>query len=195
MLVLALALLVVAIAVGIWVIGSTADEKSVVRASLRQLDGYQVDNVRDAELLKPVGERTVQPLQERLVEIGKRFTPDGYTDKVRQKMVSAGIQSPDAVDRFIATRAVTVALAPVSFFLVFGVLKMSGMMGLVDGPAAGHGLRPRSGGGARPQDRRAPAPDPGEAPRRARPAGDQRRGRPGVRAGARPHRSPRCRAR
>lgn len=131
MLVLALALLVVAIAAGIWAVASTADEKAVVRASLRQLDGYQVDNVRDAELLKPVGERTVQPLQERLVEIGKRFTPDGYTDKVRQKMVSAGIQSPDAVDRFIATRVVTVALAPVMFFLVFGVLKMSGMMGLV----------------------------------------------------------------
>ncbi|MBX3314759.1 MAG: type II secretion system F family protein [Actinobacteria bacterium] len=130
MLVLALVLLGGAIAAGIWAVGSTVEEKAVVRASLRQLDGYEVNNVRDAELLKPVGERTVQPLQERLVEIGKRITPDGYSDKVRQKMTSAGIQSPDAVDRFIATRVVALAMIPVLLVLLFGVLGLSGMLGL-----------------------------------------------------------------
>jgi tight adherence protein C len=131
MLVLALLLLGGAIAAGIWAVGSTVEEKAVVRASLRQLDGYEVSNVRDAELLKPVGERTVQPLQERLVEIGKRLTPDGYSDKVRQKIISAGISSPDAVDRFIAIRVVAMAAMPLLLILVFGVFGLSGLLGLV----------------------------------------------------------------
>lgn len=130
MLVLALVLLAVGIATAIWAVASTADEKAVVRASLRQLDGYEVNNVRDSELLKPVGERTIQPLQERLVEIGKRFTPEGYTDKVRQKMMSAGIQSPGAVDQFIAVRVVAIALIPILLFLIFVVFELSGLMGL-----------------------------------------------------------------
>ncbi|MCB0978904.1 MAG: type II secretion system F family protein, partial [Acidimicrobiales bacterium] len=130
MLVLAIALLAAAIAVGVWTVAATADEKAVVRASLRQLDGYEVTNVRDGELLKPVRERTVQPLQERLVEIGKRFTPDGYTEKLRRKMTSAGIYSNDAVDRFIATRVVCIALVPVILVVVFGVLGLSGITGL-----------------------------------------------------------------
>jgi len=130
MLVLALVLLAAAIAVGIWVVAATADEKSVVRASLRQLDGYQVDNVRDAELLKPVGERAVKPLQERLVELGQRFTPDGYAEKIRQKMITAGINSPDAVDRFMAGRVVAMAAVPVVLIVVFGVLKLGGLIGI-----------------------------------------------------------------
>jgi tight adherence protein C len=130
MLVLALALLAAGIAAAVWAVASTADEKAVVRASLRQLDGYEVNNVRDSELLKPVGERTIQPLQERLVEIGKRFTPDGYTDKVRQKMMSAGIQKPGAVDQFIAVRVVAIALIPILLIVIFGVFGLSGMMGL-----------------------------------------------------------------
>ncbi len=130
MLVIALVLLAAAIAVGIWVVASAADEKAVVRASLRQLDGYQVDNVRDAELLKPVGERAVQPLQERLVELGKRFTPDGYSERLRQKMIRAGVYSPDAVDRFIALRVVLVVAIPVLLYLLFGVVGLSGLIGL-----------------------------------------------------------------
>ncbi|MCV6900848.1 hypothetical protein OE165_27840, partial [Escherichia coli] len=84
-----------------------------VRASLRQLEGYEVDNVRDQELLKPVSERTVAPVMERLVGIGKSFTPDGYSAKVRGRLTAAGTSSHDAVDRFIAIKVIGVALAPV----------------------------------------------------------------------------------
>lgn len=130
MLVLAVFLLVAALAAGIWAVASTVEEKSVVRASLRQLDGYEVNNVRDSELLKPVSERTVQPLQERLVELGKRFTPDGYAEKVQRKLISAGIQGADAADRFMAVRVICVAMIPLVLILVFGVLAMTGMMAL-----------------------------------------------------------------
>ncbi|MGN6693225.1 MAG: type II secretion system F family protein [Aquihabitans sp.] len=131
MLPLALGLLALAIGVALWTVLSSADEKATVRASLRQLDGYEVDNVRDQELLKPMKERTVAPIMERLVTIGKRFTPDGYSDKVRTRLTASGNSSPDAVDRFIAIKVVGFALAPVMIILVFGVLKMSGMTGLM----------------------------------------------------------------
>lgn len=131
MLPLALGLLAISVGVGLWTVLSSADEKATVRASLRQLDGYEVDNVRDAELLKPMKERTVAPVMDRLVALGKRFTPDGYSDKVRTRLTASGNSSPDAVDRFIAIKVVGFALAPVMIILVFGVLKMSGMMGLM----------------------------------------------------------------
>src|SRR6478609_5567389 len=131
MLPIALALLAGAIGVGLWTVLSSADEKATVRASLRQLDGYEVDNVRDAELLKPMKERTVAPVVDRLVALGKRFTPDGYTDKVRGRLTASGNSSPDAVDRFIAIKVVGIALTPVALILVFGVLKYSGMKGLL----------------------------------------------------------------
>lgn len=131
MLALALGLLALAIGVGLWTVLSSADEKATVRASLRQLDGYEVDNVRDQELLKPMKERTVAPIMERLVSLGKRFTPDGYSDKVRTRLTASGNSSPDAVDRFIAIKVIGTALAPVSLILVFGVIGMSGMKGLL----------------------------------------------------------------
>jgi hypothetical protein len=47
------------IAFVIYYVGSQAEEKSVVRASLRQLDGYEVENVRDKELLNPLKDRAI----------------------------------------------------------------------------------------------------------------------------------------
>ena len=43
-----------AIGLVIFAIGAQADERSIVRSSLRQLDGYEVENVRDQELLNPL---------------------------------------------------------------------------------------------------------------------------------------------
>lgn len=131
MLPLALALIAGAIGIALWTVLSSADEKATVRASLRQLDGYEVDNVRDAELLKPMKDRTLQPVLARIVSFGKRFTPDGYTDKVKARLTSAGIGNPDAPDRFIAIKVGGFALAPVFIILTFGVLKMSGMTGVL----------------------------------------------------------------
>lgn len=131
MLPLALGLLAISIGVGLWTVLSSADEKATVRASLRQLDGYEVDNVRDQELLRPMKDRTVAPIMERLVALGKRFTPDGYSDKVRTRLTASGNSSPDAVDRFIAIKVIGFALTPVSLILVFGVLGMGGMKGLM----------------------------------------------------------------
>ena len=50
-----------AIALVLYAVLSQVNEKSVVRNSLRQLDGYEVENVRDQELLAPISQRAVDP--------------------------------------------------------------------------------------------------------------------------------------
>ena len=113
----------------IYAVGSQVNEKSVVRQSLRQLDGYEVENVRDQELLVPIGDRTLKPVMGGLTKLGRRFTPVGYTDNVRKKMISAGNGSVDAVDRFLAIKVImAAAVIPWFFFwIVYNPLNFSGM--------------------------------------------------------------------
>jgi tight adherence protein C len=118
-LLVAVLLLAGVIAAVVYVLGSNADEKAVVRSSLRQLEGYEVENVRDQELLVPLRDRAVAPVLHGLTNVGRRFTPVGYVDGVRKKFVFAGQASPDAVDRFLALRVLTVAAVPVVFIVVF----------------------------------------------------------------------------
>ena len=111
-----------AVGLVVFLVGMQADERSVVRSSLRRLEGYEVENVRDQELLKPVRERAIAPAVEKLTDIGRRFTPTGYVDKVRMKFVYAGEPSPDAVDRFLATQVLGVVIAVVvSLFALFAL--------------------------------------------------------------------------
>lgn len=107
------------------------DERSVVRSSLRQLDGYEVENVRDQELLRPFSERALVPFVSGLTGIGRRFTPVGYVEGIRQKFIHAGRGSQEAVDRFLAIRVVTVAAVPLWFLFVFVVMRASGTMALL----------------------------------------------------------------
>jgi tight adherence protein C len=82
------------------------DEKATVRASLRQLDGYEVANVRDQELLKPVSERALEPVFDGLLNVGKRFTPIGYIEKTKRQFASLGYTGTEAWDRFMAIRVI-----------------------------------------------------------------------------------------
>ncbi len=105
------------IALVIWTIASQAHEKSVVRDSLRALDDYEVDNIRDQELLNPLAERALMPVLGALTGLGRRFTPVGYIDGVRHKFVLSGRPSTQAIDRFLAIRVVTVVLIPAAIFV------------------------------------------------------------------------------
>ena len=110
---------------------SQAEEKSVVRSSLRQLDDYEVESVREKELLAPLAERAVAPLLTGLSGLGKRFTPEGYFDTVRAKLSSAGRGDQNAVDRFLAIRVVTVVLAPVAAYVAYIYAPVGGMARLL----------------------------------------------------------------
>jgi len=128
---LLIGLLLIGGAVGlvIYAVSSQLNEKSVVRQSLRQLDGYEVENVRDQELLVPIGDRTLKPVMGGMTKLGRRFTPVGYTDNVRKKMISAGNGSVDAVDRFLAIKVMMAALIIPWFFfwIVYNPLNFTGL--------------------------------------------------------------------
>lgn len=107
------------IALAIWVIATQAHEKSVVRESLRALDDYEVDNVRDKELLNPLAERALVPILGALTNLGRRFTPVGYVDGVRHKFVLSGRPSAQMIDRFLAIRVVTVVAVPLAVWVLY----------------------------------------------------------------------------
>ena len=111
------------------------EERSTVRATLRQLDGYELENQRDSEMLVPLADRALLPVLHGLTDLGRRFTPVGYIEKVRLKFVYAGESGADAVDRFLAIRVVTAVLAVLSFLAVFifNVLGLEGMSKLLVG--------------------------------------------------------------
>ena len=106
---------------------STAEEKAVVRASLRQLEDYEVESVREKELLAPLRERAVAPIITGLTNLGQRLTPKGYLDSTRAKLVSAGTGDQASVDRFLAIRVVTIVLAPIAAYLTWKYVPVSGI--------------------------------------------------------------------
>ena len=112
----------------IWTIASQAHEKSVVRDSLRALDDYEVENIRDQELLNPLAERALLPVLGALTSLGRRLTPVGYVDGVRHKFVLSGRPSSQVIDRFLAIRVITVVLIPfaIAFFQFWNPLGLTG---------------------------------------------------------------------
>jgi tight adherence protein C len=120
-----------AVGLALFAILSQADEKSVVRSSLRQLEDYEVESVREKELLAPISERAVAPLLNGLTGLGQRFTPQGYLDTVRRKLVSAGKGDQESFDRFLAIRVLTVVMAPIAGYVVFQLSPVGGLSRLM----------------------------------------------------------------
>jgi tight adherence protein C len=106
---------------------SQAEEKAVVRASLRQLDDYEVESVREKELLIPLRDRAIAPVLAGLTGLGARFSPTGYVEDAKKKLISAGKGDQESIDRFLAIRVITVALAPVGAYIAFKYAPVGGM--------------------------------------------------------------------
>jgi tight adherence protein C len=104
-----------------------ADEKAVVRASLRRLGDYEVESVRERELLTPLRDRALAPVLGGLTGLGRRFTPAGYVEGVRQKLVAAGQGDQDSLDRFLAIRVLTAVGAPVAALVVWFLSPLGGL--------------------------------------------------------------------
>jgi tight adherence protein C len=116
-----------AFALVLYAVLSQAEETAVVRASLRQLDDYEVESVREKELLVPLRDRAVAPLLTGLTGLGKRFTPAGYLEQTRKKLVSSGQGDQESMDRFLAVRVVTVVAAPIAGYLAYQYAPVSGL--------------------------------------------------------------------
>ncbi|MFL6204123.1 MAG: type II secretion system F family protein [Acidimicrobiales bacterium] len=127
MLMIAIVGIGLAVGLALYALLGQAEEKAVVRASLRQLEDYEVESVREKELLAPISERALAPLMDGLTGLGKRFTPQGYADGVRQKLTSAGKADQESYDRFLAIRVITIVAAPIAAYLAYSYLPVSGL--------------------------------------------------------------------
>ncbi len=109
--------IVIAVAVGalVYVFASSSMEKAEVRDSLRRLEGYQIQDVRDQEMLAPISERVVAPLLDGLTGVAQHFTPAGYGEKIAQKLVHAGNPPNLNVDKILVMKLL--GLVSVVFWL------------------------------------------------------------------------------
>jgi tight adherence protein C len=125
MLLLAVAGMACAFALVTYALLSQAQEKATVKASLRQLEDYEIDTIRDKELLAPIQQRVVLPVVGWFTGLGKRFTPQGYVEKTKKKLIHAGRTQPEDLDRFLAIRVLTVAAIPVAWVIVIFFLNLA----------------------------------------------------------------------
>jgi tight adherence protein C len=120
-----------AVAAFAYVIGAVSVEKAEVRESLRRLEGYQIQDVRDQEMLAPIGERVVEPLITGLTGIARRFTPQGYSENIAEKLLKAGNPPNLNVDKVLVLKLLGILSGMIWVPLVFVGLHAGGMPGVV----------------------------------------------------------------
>jgi tight adherence protein C len=115
---------------GLLTMGVTA-ERSDARESLRRLEGYQIQDVRDQEMLAPISERVVNPLVEQFANLARRFSPEGYRDQVARKLVLGGNAQQVSVDQILVWKLVGLMSGLVWLPLVLLGLGLTGLIALV----------------------------------------------------------------
>jgi tight adherence protein C len=93
--------LALAVAALTFVVGTVSAERADVRDSLRRLEGYQIQDVRDQEMLVPISERVFAPMFDGLTGVARRFTPSGFGEGIAQKLVLAGSPPNLNVDKIL----------------------------------------------------------------------------------------------
>ncbi len=101
-----------------------------MRESLRRLEGYQIQDVRDQEMLAPISERVFTPLLEGLTGVARRFTPAGFGEGVASKLVLAGNPPNLNVDKILVMKLLGIVSVLVWAPLVLA-LGFQGLMALV----------------------------------------------------------------
>src|SRR5438552_1308137 len=119
--------LATAVAALMFVVGSVTAERAEVSDSLRRLEGYQIQDVRDQEMLAPISERVVAPLLEGLTGVARRFTPAGFGEGVAQKLVMAGNPPNLNVDKVLVLKL----LGIVSVVLWIPIVLMLNFQGIL----------------------------------------------------------------
>jgi tight adherence protein C len=128
--------LIVAVSVGAVLLGAIATgamlaERAQVRESLRRLESYQVSGARDQEMLKTFGSRVLSPFGSGLMDLVRKYTPVGYVDNVRHKLVLAGSPPGYEVDRMLIFKVIGAASIVVWIPLIYVALALSGTIALL----------------------------------------------------------------
>jgi len=119
----------IAVAVGLLFIYlfMTAETKMAGKASLRAIETYAWQGEELVGTEASLKDRVIAPMNGKLLELGKRFTPVGYVESSRRKLMIAGRRGPEELDKFLAMRALTIGLIPVFALLILFVLPSGGM--------------------------------------------------------------------
>ena len=123
--------LATAVAALMFVVGSVTAERAEVRDSLRRLEGYQIQDVRDQEMLAPISERVVAPLLEGLSGVARRFTPAGFGEGVAQKLVMAGNPPNLNVDKVLVFKLLGIVSVVLWIPVVIVLLHFTGFLAIV----------------------------------------------------------------
>jgi tight adherence protein C len=86
--------------------------KQGVARSLAAVEALQtsVPSLRDQELARPFVERVLQPMVDRSVTLGKRFTPDDRVQRIRRRLDIAGNPVGWDADRLLGVKALACLL-------------------------------------------------------------------------------------
>jgi len=123
--------LATSVAALMFVVGSVTAERAEVRDSLRRLEGYQIQDVRDQEMLAPISERVVAPLLEGLSGVARRFTPAGFGEGVAQKLVMAGNPPNLNVDKVLVFKLLGIVSVVLWIPVVIVLLHFTGFLAIV----------------------------------------------------------------
>jgi tight adherence protein C len=120
-----------AVLLGGFVTMGVVAERSDARESLRRLEGYQIQDVRDQEMLASISERVVNPAVEAFAALAQRFTPQGYRDQVARKLVLGGNAQTVSVDQVLVWKLVGLMSGLVWLPLVLLGLGLTGVIAFV----------------------------------------------------------------
>lgn len=131
----AIALVGLAVAGVVFTFASRGAEQAEARETLRQVDGYDVSAAANAgiidesELQGSFMDRVGKQMFHGVGDVGRKFTPAGYVEKVRHKFVMAGRDSTAEVDRFLASRVFAIGAVPlvIAFMYLWNPLQFEGM--------------------------------------------------------------------
>lgn len=126
MLLLIIIFAVGAVALGAWSASTSVELRADARRSMRAMDDYETVNVRDQEMLERLSDRVVAPVGRKALEIANKFTPVGYVENLKRKIVHAGNPPGYESDRFLIFKVLGVASC--LLWLAFGILLFSDSM-------------------------------------------------------------------
>ena len=116
-------LAVSAVSLGAWAASTSIEAHTGTQRSLRAIDDYQLVDVRDEEMRQPIAARVFAPLGKAATDLARRFTPVGYVDGIRRKIVLAGNPPGYEVDRFLTLKLIGVG--SVLVWIVLAAMFMS----------------------------------------------------------------------
>jgi tight adherence protein C len=120
-----------AVGLGAFVVVTNMLERTELRGALRQLGGYEIEGARHQEMLRPFNRRVIAPVTSGMLGLAYRYTPQGYVERIKEKLTLAGAQDRVEVDQILVMKVVA-CLAPLLWIpLVFGLLRMNGLLGIV----------------------------------------------------------------